>query len=423
MQFFGQTLPKAKKKMPTTHNRLAVSSQYAATNYLPATLKTNKSGWLIEYYVENPQTQELQRKKIRLKRLLDRYPSKTDAKKHINNIILALNMKLSTGWNPFFSGEDSRMYTPIQDVADMYMNEVEKTLRPATYRTYKTFIKVFCEWIEKQQKGIYSSMISHTMVVRFMDYIFLERKNPNGEDLSAHSYNTYVKQGSAFFSWMVDKCYCKENHFLKIKTRKAEEKKRVLIPEETRNKVEEHLKFKNPSLLLMIKLIYGSLIRPKELRYLIVNDISFANKQLLIRKEVAKNGHERTVPLTDEILKNFLDIGIQYGKGTDYIFGDGFKTCSKRMGDATLSKQWVRIRKALSLPEEMQLYSFRDTGMTDMIKNGIDPLSVKQLADHHSLEMTTIYTKHADPNLRDILNKKTPSFSSNENKESSIKGD
>lgn len=173
----------------------------------------------------------------------------------------------------------------------------------------------------------------------------------------------------------------------------------------------------------MIKLIYGSLIRPKELRYLIVNDISFANKQLLIRKEVAKNGHERTVPLTDEILKNFLDIGIQYGKGTDYIFGDGFKTCSKRMGDATLSKQWVRIRKALSLPEEMQLYSFRDTGMTDMIKNGIDPLSVKQLADHHSLEMTTIYTKHADPNLRDILNKKTPSFSSNENKESSIKGD
>ncbi|MBP5563395.1 MAG: hypothetical protein J6X51_05115 [Bacteroidales bacterium] len=41
-------------------------------------MKTNKSGWLIEYYVENPQTQELSRKRIKLQRLLARYSSKTD---------------------------------------------------------------------------------------------------------------------------------------------------------------------------------------------------------------------------------------------------------------------------------------------------------------------------------------------------------
>ncbi len=138
--------------MSLNHNRLAVSSEYSAVNYLPATLKTNKSGWLIEYYVENPQTQELARKKIRLSRLMSRYSSKSEEKKHINNIIIALNMRLSTGWNPFFQGEDSRMYTPIKDVAARYMEEIEKTLRPATYRTYKTFIKVFCEWVEKQQR-------------------------------------------------------------------------------------------------------------------------------------------------------------------------------------------------------------------------------------------------------------------------------
>ena len=45
--------------MSNSSNRLAISSAYSAVNYLPATLKTNKSGWLIEYYVENPQTQEL----------------------------------------------------------------------------------------------------------------------------------------------------------------------------------------------------------------------------------------------------------------------------------------------------------------------------------------------------------------------------
>lgn len=244
--------------MSTHHNRLAVSSEYSAVNYLPATLKTNKSGWLIEYYVENPQTQMLSRKKIRLERLVSRYQTKAEAKKHINNIIVALNMKLSTGWNPYFQGEDSRMYTPIREVASKYMEEIRKTLRPATYRSYKTFIKVFCEWIEKQQPGMYSSMISHALGVRFKDYVYYERKGVSGDDISAAAYNSYIKQGSAFFSWMIDKCYCKENHFQKIKTKKVEEKKRTLIPEETREKIDEYLKVKNPRFLLMLNNIRWS---------------------------------------------------------------------------------------------------------------------------------------------------------------------
>ena len=107
--------------MSVHHNRLAVSSEYTAVNYLPAMLKTFKSGWVIEYYVENPQTQELARKRIKLQRLMTRYSTVSDAKKHINNIVVALNMKLSTGWNPYFEGEDSRMYTPILDVFRKYL--------------------------------------------------------------------------------------------------------------------------------------------------------------------------------------------------------------------------------------------------------------------------------------------------------------
>ena len=402
------------KKMSNNHNRLAVSSEYSAVNYLPATLKTNKSGWLIEYYVENPQTQELSRKRIKLERLLNRYPSKTDAKKHINNIILALNMKLSTGWNPYFQGEDSRMYTPVRDVCRRYLEEVEKTHREATVRSYKSFIKVFMEWVEQQKQGIYSSMISHTMIVRFMDYVFYERKASNGEDISAYTYNSYIKQGSAFFNWMIEKCYCKENHFSKIKRKKTEDKRRILIPEDYREKIDSYLKDTNPGYLLVLKLIYAGLIRPKELRMLKVGDLSFADKQIRIRKEVAKNGHERFVPVADEILMSFLDLGVPNAANSDYLFGQGYKPGPVMVSEARMTKTWTSLRKKLHLPQEMQMYSFRDTGMTEMIKNGMDPLSVKQLADHHSLDMTAIYTKHVDPNLREIVISKTPKFSKSE---------
>jgi len=235
--------------------RLAVSTAYSAANYLPATLKTNKSGWIIEYYVENPQTQILARKMIRLQRLLKRYPSKMDAKKHINNIIVALNMKLSTGWNPYFMGEDARLYTPLTEVVEKYKEEIKRNTRPDTYRSYASFVSIFIEWISKVSPNIYSSMITHALVARFMDYVYNERKGRKAGSMSNKTYNNYIKNGSAFFSWMIDKCYCKENHFTKIKTKKKEDKTRILIPEESREKITKHLLSKSPNYLLMLKLI------------------------------------------------------------------------------------------------------------------------------------------------------------------------
>ena len=397
--------------MSVHHNRLAVSSEYMAVNYLPAMLKTFKSGWVIEYYVENPQTQELARKRIKLQRLMTRYATVSDAKKHINNIVVALNMKLSTGWNPYFEGEDSRMYTPILDVCRKYLEECEKTQREETVRSYKSFIKIFSEWIEKQKPGIYSSMISHTMIVKFMDYVYYERKTSSGEDISEYTYNNYIRFGSAFFTWMIDKCYCKENHFMKIKRKKTQEKRRTLIPDDYRNKIEEYLRVKRPGFLIMLKLIYAGLIRPKELRMLKISDLSFAEKQIRIRKEVAKNGRERLVPVSDEMLISLLDLGVNKVPNHFYIFGRGYKPNDIEISESRMTKTWTDLRKKLDLPKGMQMYSFRDTGITDMIKNGIDPLSVKQLANHHSLEITSIYTNHVDPNLRDIIISKAPKFS------------
>ena len=390
--------------------RLAVSNGYSAANYLPAVLKTNQSGWLIEYYVENPQTQILTRKKIKLQRLLNRYPTKTEAKKHINNIIVALNMKLSTGWNPYFIGEDSRLYTPLKEVVEKYKEEVKRNTRPVTYRAYCLFLDIFSQWLEKHTPNIYSSMITHALVVKFMDYVYNERKGSKGENVSNSTYNNYIKQGSAFFSWLVDKCFCKENHFSKIKSKKTEEKRRILIPEEVRERITEYLHANNPNYLLVLKLIYNSLLRPKEIRELQISDLSLAKGVITIRKEVAKNGKERIVPMTPDLIDDFTKLNLQNYASNCYIFGENMQPCKKKLADAKMYRYWAKMRDELQLPKEMQLYSLRDSGMTEMLKRGIDPLSVKQLADHHSLRMTAIYTNHADPRLQEIIVNNAPKF-------------
>jgi len=266
---------------------------------------------IIEYYVENPQTQILARKMIRLQRLLKRYPSKMEAKRHINNIIVALNMKLSTGWNPYFVGEDARLYTPFKDVIEKYKEEIKRTTRSGTCRSYTSFVNILSEWMEKASPKIYSSMVTHALIAKFMDYVYNERKGFGEKSISNRTYNNYIKNGSTFFSWMIEKCYCKENHFMKIKSKKKEDKKRILIPEETREQITKHLHSKSPNYLIMLKLIYNSLLRPKEIRGLVISDISIAEGHITVRKEVSKNGKERKTPLTPDLIEDLTNLNLQ----------------------------------------------------------------------------------------------------------------
>ncbi|MBR4647412.1 MAG: tyrosine-type recombinase/integrase [Bacteroidales bacterium] len=397
--------------MSNSSNRLAVSSAYSAVNYLPATLKTNKSGWLIEYYVENPQTQELARKRIKLQRLLNRYSTKGEAKKHINNIIVALNMKLSTGWNPYFQGEESRYYTPLLEVLEEYKEEVVKEHRKSTANSYVSFAKIFGEWIAKVSPNIYCSLVSHSMIVQFMDYIQREREGRDG-DISARTYNNYIKNGSAFFTWMMDKCYCKENHFQKIKSKKVTEKKRVLIPNDKRVAIQKYLMENNVAYLAFLEMIYGALLRPHELLMLKVGYISLSDKTITIPPEVSKNGKRRIIPMTKEIEQLLIRMNVHNAPPEYYLFSNNQKPGKKQVSARYFRKFWDKIRKKFDLPMEMQQYSLRDTGITEMLKNGLDPLSVKQLADHYSLSMTTIYSNHADPHLKELIREKAPGFTS-----------
>ena len=50
------------------------------------------------------------------------------------------------------------------------------------------------------------------------------------------------------------------------------------------------------------------------------------------------------------------------------------------------------LKKDLDLPSEYKFYGLKDTGITDLIKDRTDLLSVRDQARHHSLQMTDLYT-------------------------------
>ncbi|MCB9017911.1 MAG: hypothetical protein WCU80_03495 [Paludibacteraceae bacterium] len=63
-------------------------------NYLPARLhEYDKDDWQIEYYIQNPVTNRLERKRIRVNKILKQYKNRRNARAHIDSIIFSINSK------------------------------------------------------------------------------------------------------------------------------------------------------------------------------------------------------------------------------------------------------------------------------------------------------------------------------------------
>ncbi len=440
--------------MSNSQSNLALVTAVNATRYLPAMLQKYPSGWLIDYYVEDPKTQKLKRKKVKVTRIMSRFPTKTEALRHINSIVAALNIRLASGWNPLLyttdntepiptfepaninvtntlsvtallaestiqgeciviapkeekqlTEEELRIQTSFAEVSKKYMEEALREKRPDTIRSYSSFISIFKDWLKAKMKDVKCADLKGCIISDFMDYVYNERK------VSATTYNNYVKMGRAIFTWMVDKYYILTNEFSKVKLKKKEKKSRILIDAETRAKIKNYLLENNPNYLIICKLVYNTLLRPKEIRMLRVGDILLEQKMVRVRCEVSKNKKERIVPLTQELVDDFKRIGIDKALPNHYVFSEQLRPGKNKISDAYMRKYWDKMRKQLKMSNNMVLYSLRDSGMTDMIKIAkFDDISVMQLADHHSLEMTTIYTNHVDPNLQKLIYENSPNF-------------
>ena len=375
-----------------------------AFNYQQAILCKYKSGWLIEYYVENPITCEMCRVRRRVHFIRKRYKSAKDAETHCQKIILDINNKLKNGINPMFSDEsaDSPIgYTTIPEVVKKFLAEKIREVRPDTVRSYESMCKIFLTYMATTTVS-FICKFGKMEAIQYMDYVYNTRK------VSACAYNNYLKFMRLVFNWSLEKGYIVANPFKEIKTKKKGKKIRTPIEPETRKQIVEELNENNPQFLIVQKLVYSALIRPKEISHLKISDVNFVTKTVCVDGGIAKNTNTRHPALTDEILRDLSYIK-SYNKDM-YIFSTNMLPGYKYVPRKRFTKQWAKLRDKLKLDKSQQLYSLRDSGFIELFDANINAKEIQQHADHHSLEMTQKYIEHVDPNLVKTIRKKAPAF-------------
>ena len=390
-------------RMTKGEKKMFVQNLKTPRNYFPAVLKHQRShGWVIEYYAIDPEG-VMRRMVVKMNSMRKRFALAADFKAHCNMVVCNINAKLAGGWTPFGEQQNTRLYTPIDAVLDEYLSEKAEELRPDTMVNYRSFAKVFLTWINQICPGAHCSLFNKVMAVKFMDYLRDTHK------LSGRAWNNRLKQARAFFSWALEKCYVAQNPFATIKTKREQPKKRIMIPKDTRARISAYFASRIPQYNVLMQLVYSALIRPKEAWRLKIANINLSEGYISVFSEESKTHYSRIATLVPKLREDIAHM-ISGAKQDDYLFGKNYTPGAKQIVYSRFRKEWDTMRQALKLPQEMQLYSLRDTGITEMLKSGIDALTVMQHADHHDLSMTTRYANHADPRLVETISAKAPMF-------------
>lgn len=381
---------------------------YKIQNFYPAVVKNLPSvGLVVEYFVYDPIAEMMIRKCIKLSRLVSRCKTKHQRLLTAQNIADELNAKLRGGWTPLHQTEDARIYTRLIDLQSKFLTAKKaEGCRNSTLTQYKSVIDLWLRWCEDNGFSThYSGTFLHAHAVRYMDDV-LEQGHRH------RSYNNTLKVMKAFFQWSLEHLYCKENPFVGIKTLKKEQKIRILVPPEARKKVYAYYADFRPAMNIVCQLVYSSAIRPAEILKIQLKHIHIDKHYIVIPGENAKNHKERCATLTPSLCAALSLVVAKYKNIDFYLFGKNefLDPDTSPANKSYFQKSWERMRKAAGLPKEMQLYSLRDTGLTDLLHAGVDQLTVQHHADHSSLAIQGIYTDHFDPGLNEKIFNNSPDF-------------
>lgn len=395
----------SKKKM---HKNL-FAHENLQLRYIPADLKTNPSGWYIEYYFLNPLSDNLERTRIKVNHLRKKLKNDRDAKAELKLYCNKINLKLAVGWSPVVDNSGVGL-KQIGECIDSFLLMKKKEVRGETsFQHYSSQLNIFKNWlIDQKLDSLLPCDFTQNHAMRYMDFIILKK------NISNRTWNNYRSFLRNFFNWMIERNYCTKNHFSEMKKKRNEEKIRKPIPIEERKKIINYLKSEKYSFFMFTLFEFSCLMRPIEIFRMKIENIDIANQVIHLSGNQTKNGKSRDIVIPNNVLSELISyhnhIHLERYRLSDYLFSTNYLPGNCFQLSKVATKTWSRIRSRLNFPKEYQLYSLRDSFITESMNAHISPLTIQEHADHSSLEITSIYANHKSKEVTDDIRKNSPDF-------------
>ena len=282
---------------------------------------------------------------------------------------------------------------------DKYLEylKVERKYSNKTILSYKDDLIEYNEFLGNNFTNILN--IDMNIVNNYMKYLY-DRK------ITKSSISRKLSSIRGLYNYLVREDIIKENHFNKIQNPKRELYLPKFLKDEELDKIFSACNSNNPTEerdTLIIELLYATGVRVSELVNIKIKDI---NREEKLIKVLGKGNKERMVIYnnhTKKALDTYLKDGYNYfnKKSSEYLILN--KNGNK------LSERYIReiINKKVSqasLDIKISPHTLRHTFATDILENGMDLMTVKELLGHESLNTTSIYTHITNEQIKKTYN-------------------
>jgi integrase/recombinase XerD len=269
-------------------------------------------------------------------------------------------------------------------------------LRSSSIDAYRATLEGFREYVRWRLPERGPDQITPRDVLEYLDYLRRERHN------GASAINRQVTVLRNFYRAVVAMGHleARDNplaHFPKVK---AERRKLpvTLNEEEVRRLIERPptdtvLGLRDRA---MLTLLYGTGIRASECAGLSEKDIDWEERTIHV---VGKGGHERTIPLNEEVLHILKQYRLARGslKPHEAFFR------SREGGALSRNAVYERVRtngRKARIEKRVSPHRLRHTFATHLIRAGVGLVTVRDLLGHQQITSTQIYIHLTAQDLR-----------------------
>jgi integrase/recombinase XerD len=365
-------------------------------DYSPAELqKGSGDEWRIVFYVKSLTENKL----VRIRKRVKRIQGKTERLKYANKIISEINLKLAQGWNPLLENENVSAFNLLRDCLQEFKDKLkkkvaDKSLRPDTERAYVSYVENIKRFLSyKGKMDMFVINYNKSFISDVLDYIYYDREN------SPTTRNNHLQFMIIIGNYFVEKGYIVNNPAAGFTKLSENDKVRQFIPKEVRTAIRDHLSNKNPNYLCLCMMTYYCFFRRTELTKLKIQDLRLAKGIIVIKSSQSKNSKTEKAVTIPEGLLTYLISHVKSATDDMFIFSkDNFKPGHGQLPPKKISDEWDRLRNALKLPSYYQFYGLKDTGITELLDQGMPSFKVQRQARHSDLKMTEKYisSRHYD---------------------------
>lgn len=356
----------------------------------------------IKSYISFSQFDPLTGRMKRKKYMLDRFKPGRERDIAAARIICNIYNKVASGWNVWSPENTYRSDTTIEEAFERYRAYIynvytKGVLKHKTYIDYNYRLKFLSEYISEQVQPIRTCIqLTQTFFVDFLDYILIDR------DLSPTTRNNYRTWCSAFCSWLVDKKYIAENPVQFIHQLPEQEKLRQPLSHDDLRKLGRYLEQTNRHFLLAVMMEYTTAIRPTELSFIRLRDISISEGSVFVSSQVSKNRRDGKIKLPNKVIRLMAELRIFEHHSDCYLFGKGFIPSEVRQRPVQFTQEFNKCRDVLGFPKTYQFYSLKDSGLRD-IANAVGVEVAQKQARHSDISTTNRYLKGSGMKVFDVL--------------------